>query len=87
MCILYSEASNEDYDELIRYGLYGEVRGVYTLPEYRGKGISTQLMLNFIECAKKIGLSSIQFESTTIAYSIYKKWGLRIRNSRLNQWN
>ena len=30
MCILYSEASNEDYDELIRYGLYGEVRGFET---------------------------------------------------------
>ena len=24
-------------------GLYGEVRGVYTIPEYRGKGICTRL--------------------------------------------
>lgn len=58
-------------------GLYGEVRGVYTLPEYRGKGICTQLMMNLVECGRKRGLTEIQLDSTEDGYSIYKKIGFK----------
>lgn len=61
----------------ITNGLYGEVRGVYTLPEYRGKGICTQLMADLVECGRKIGLSEIKLESTTDGYSIYKNVGFK----------
>lgn len=33
-------------------GLYGEVLSVYTEPEYRGKGICTQLIKNLLEYGK-----------------------------------
>ena len=56
-------------------GLYGEVRGVYTLPEYRGKGICTRLMTDLVERGREIGLSSIQLDSTEQGYQIYKKVG------------
>lgn len=56
-------------------GLYGEVRGVYTLPEYRGKGICTRLMTDLVERGRKRGLSEIQLDSTKDGYSIYKKIG------------
>lgn len=56
-------------------GLYGEVRGVYTIPEYRGKGICTRLMMDLVERGRKRGLSAIQLDSTKDGYSIYKKVG------------
>lgn len=39
-------------NSILLNGLYGEVLNVYTEPEYRGKGLCTQLIKNLIEYGK-----------------------------------
>ena len=56
-------------------GLSGEVRGVYTLPEYRGQGIATQIMRNLVAYGRKRKLSKIQLESTEQGHSVYHNVG------------
>jgi len=56
-------------------GLYGEVFSVYTLPEYRGKGLCTTLMQQLVDEAKSKGLGCIDLRATKDGYPIYKKIG------------
>lgn len=58
-------------------GLYGEVFNVYTLPEYRGKGLCTKLMQHLIEYGKKRGLGCIDLSATENGYPIYTKLGFK----------
>ena len=58
-------------------GLYGEVLNVYTLPEYRGKGLCTTLMQQLIEYGKKRGLGCIDLSATENGYPIYTKLGFK----------
>ena len=58
-------------------GLYGEVLNVYTLPEYRGKGLCTTLMQQLIEYGKKCGLGCIDLSATENGYPIYIKLGFK----------
>lgn len=56
-------------------GLYGEVLNVYTEPEYRGKGLCTQIMKNLIEYGKKRGLGRVDLSATEEGYPIYERVG------------
>lgn len=58
-------------------GLYGEVLNVYTLPEYRRKGLCTTLMQQLIEYGKKRGLGCIDLSATENGYPIYTKLGFK----------
>ena len=58
-------------------GLYGEVFNVYTLPEYRGKGLCTKLMQHLIEYGKQRGLGCIDLSATENGYPIYTKLGFK----------
>ena len=61
----------------LQNGLYGEVLNVYTLPEYRGKGLCTTLMQLLIEYGKKCGLGCIDLSATENGYPIYAKLGFK----------
>ena len=63
-------------------GLYGEVLSVYTEPEYRGKGICTQLIKNLLEYGKKVGLGRVDLSATKEGYPVYKKVGFTDKKSR-----
>lgn len=56
-------------------GLYGEVLSVYTEPDYRGRGLCSQLIQKLIQYGKKIGLGKINLSATNQGYPIYKKAG------------
>ena len=58
-------------------GLYGEVLNVYTLPDYRGKGLCTKLMQQLIEYGKKRRLGCIDLSATENGYPIYIKLGFK----------
>ena len=58
-------------------GLYGDVLSVYTVPEYRGKGLCTTLMKNLIEHSKKLRLGRIDLKATDDGYPIYEKVGFK----------
>ena len=61
----------------LQNGLYGEVLNVYTLPEFRGKGLCTTLMQHLIEYGKKCGLGCIDLSATENGYPIYAKLGFK----------
>ena len=63
-------------------GLYGHVLGVYTEPEYRGKGICTKLMENLVEYGRKRGLGRIDLSATDKGYPIYAKLGFKDKDQR-----
>ncbi|MCR5140934.1 MAG: GNAT family N-acetyltransferase [Ruminococcus sp.] len=56
-------------------GFDGEVLSVYTEPEYRGRGICTQLMKNLIGYGREHHLCRIDLFATDEGYPIYKKLG------------
>lgn len=56
-------------------GTIGNVLNVYTLPQFRRKGISTHLMNDLIEYAKKLGLDFVELKATNEGYPLYKKLG------------
>ena len=62
-------------NSILLNGIYGEVLNVYTKPEYRGKGICTQLIKNLIDYGKRIGLGRVDLSATNDGYPIYKKIG------------
>ena len=61
----------------LQNGLFGEVLNVYTLPEFRGRGLCTMLMQHLIEYGKKCGLGCIDLSATEKGYPIYAKLGFK----------
>ena len=45
-------------NSILLNGLYGEVLSVYTMPEYRGKGLCSTLMKNLVEYGREHGLGN-----------------------------
>ena len=66
-------------------GLYGEVLSVYTKPEYRGRGLCTQLINNLIEYGRKIGLGKVDLGATEEGYPIYKRAGFVEKEHRYRE--
>ena len=69
-------------NSILLNGLYGDVLSVYTLPEYRGKGLCTQLMKNLVAYGKERGLGRIDLSATKEGYPIYSKIGFKDRENR-----
>ena len=73
--VAYLQIIEMPANSILLNGLYGEVLNVYTEPEYRGKGLCTQLIKNLIEYGKKRGLGRVDLSATKEGYPIYKKVG------------
>ncbi len=56
-------------------GMRAYVTNVYTLPEYRRKGINTKLMDKIVEEVKERGISYIWLWATEGGVAFYKKYG------------
>lgn len=56
-------------------GRYGEVYGVYTLPAYRRRGISSKLMELIIEKCRALNCSFVQLGATKEGFSVYDRLG------------
>jgi GNAT superfamily N-acetyltransferase len=63
-------------------GKIGVLLNVYTYPEYRRKGISTKIIKEIIEEAKKINITMIELSTTKEGENVYKKIGFIERKSR-----
>lgn len=72
-------------NSILLNGIYGDVLSVYTEPEYRGKGLCTQLMRNLLEYGKKRGLGRVDLSATKEGYPIYKKVGFVERENRYTE--
>ena len=64
-------------NSILLNGLYGDVLSVYTIPEYRGRGLCTMLMKNLVEYGKTLGLGRIDLKATDEGYPIYEKIGFK----------
>ena len=69
-------------NSILLNGLYGEVLSVYTEPEYRGKGLCTQLIRNLVDYGKKRGLGRVDLSATKEGYPIYAKVGFVDKEQR-----
>lgn len=56
-------------------GKQGYILNMYTLPEYRGNGISTLLLKELIKEAKAAGLTKVYLHATSDGINIYKNAG------------
>jgi ribosomal protein S18 acetylase RimI-like enzyme len=56
-------------------GITGTILNVLTYPEYRRKGIGSQVVAALIEEAKQLGVSSINLSSTEDGRPMYEKLG------------
>lgn len=72
-------------NSILLNGIYGDVLSVYTEPEYRGKGLCSQLMKNLLEYGKKRGLGRVDLSATKKGYPIYKKVGFEDREQRYTE--
>ena len=80
--VVYLHIIEMPANSILLSGLYGEVLSVYTVPEYRGKGLCTKLMSNLIEYGKNRGLGRIDLSATKEGYPIYAKLGFREKEHR-----
>ena len=72
-------------NSILLNGIYGEVLSVYTLPEYRGRGLCTQLITNLIQYGKEEGLGRIDLSATKKGYPIYQKLGFKEKENRYTE--
>jgi len=64
-------------------GVEGYVVGVYTEPEWRGRGVATALMSASLEAARQRGLARIRLHATEKGRRVYASQGFRLRNDEM----
>lgn len=67
------------------HGKVGEVLNVFTSKQYRGNGISTNLINMVIEKGRELGLDYIKLLSTDMGYSVYKRVGFEDHSSEYKE--
>jgi GNAT superfamily N-acetyltransferase len=50
---------------------------MYTVPEWRGRGIATQLMATILDCVRESGVTSVRLHATEQGRAIYERAGFR----------
>lgn len=56
-------------------GVKGYITNMYTAPEYRGKGIASQLLDKLIDEADQRGIHQIWLRASSLGKSVYKRFG------------
>lgn len=58
-------------------GLQGYILNMYTIPEYREKGIGAEILRRLVREGRKIGLNRIYLNSTLAGIEMYKRNGFK----------
>lgn len=58
-------------------GKSADILNVYTIPEYRRRGIAKKLLIMLIEEMKKSGVNRLVLEATEDGYPLYKQLGFK----------
>ena len=56
-------------------GIYAEIYGVYTRPEYRNKYLASQNIAILIEQGKKMDVSFVELDASSDGFGVYKRIG------------
>lgn len=59
------------------HGRYGYILNMYTLPEFRRNGISTELLKKLIEEAKKLNVDILNLHATKDGINMYRRFGFK----------
>ncbi len=59
------------------HGRYGYILNMYTIPEFRKNGISTELLKKLIEEAKKMNIDILNLHATKDGINMYRKFGFK----------
>ena len=59
---------------------FGNIRNVYTRPEYRGQGVATELIKRVIDYSKNVGLEKLILWPSDVAVGLYQKFGFQVEN-------
>lgn len=57
------------------HGRYGYISNMYTVPEFRKNGISTELLKRLIEDAKKLNIDILNLHATKDGIQMYRRFG------------
>ena len=60
-----------------KVGLNGYVSNVYTLPEYRGRGIAQKLMQLLVDYARESGARLLHLGATSAGKAVYERVGFK----------
>lgn len=69
------------------YNLEGKMAllsDVYTIPEYRGKGLGTSLLESIMKHAKELGYKKIILNATDSGRNLYEKFGFKDVNGEMS---
>ena len=66
-------------------GKKGCVLGVYTEPEYRGRGCATLLMQRLLQEADRLGLNLVELSASEMGRPIYEKLGFTVSHSHFTE--
>jgi ribosomal protein S18 acetylase RimI-like enzyme len=64
-------------------GLEAYILNMYTIPQYRGKGLARKLLENCIEECKQIGVKRIWLHASDDGIPLYKNMGFTFKNSEM----
>jgi ribosomal protein S18 acetylase RimI-like enzyme len=68
-------------------GKLGYIMNMYTLPQYRGRGICTMLMEKIMQSAREQGICKVELHATNEGEPIYRKFGFAEPKSLVLEWN
>ena len=60
------------------------ITDMYTIPEYRNKGLGMNLLNNIMEYAKKLGCSKVILNATDSGRALYEKYGFKDTNGEMS---
>lgn len=81
MLLVVEKPCNPDFIN----GKVGEVLNVYTMPEYRRRGIARRLIEQLMEFARKQNLDFIALSATEDGYPMYKQLGFAEHHSKYTE--
>lgn len=64
-------------------GKIAYIMNMYTLPDYRNRGIAKLLFEKVLEEAKNLGYKKICLHATAIGQNLYEKYGFELTNSEM----
>lgn len=65
------------------YGLEGYIMNIYTLPQYRRKGVSTAIVQEIINYSKKAQIMRLWLHATFEGKYVYSKLGFKTKDSEM----
>ncbi len=70
-------------DEYCPNGIIGKLYSIYTIPEARGQGIMSELIIKLIELAKKKGIQHLYLAAEEKAIPLYKRIGFKLLENEM----